>query len=167
MSKNKLLFRDNAVPDAFALRGLKSGNCSSSSKMQVICLLCAEETCDLFTGAWVEDNSPPLYTNENCPIVTQTQNCPGNGRPDSNYLNWRWQPQGCDLPAFDAKAFLEMMRGKTLAFVGDSVARNQYESLLCMLWQVNFLVTCFFHSNLLPHLPIMSGMLRYSSSSSS
>ncbi|KAH9555665.1 hypothetical protein CY35_08G126700 [Sphagnum magellanicum] len=95
-----------------------------------------EETCDLFTGAWVEDNSPPLYTNENCPIVTQTQNCPGNGRPDSNYLNWRWQPQGCDLPAFDAKAFLEMMRGKTLAFVGDSVARNQYESLLCMLWQV-------------------------------
>jgi hypothetical protein len=124
-----------------------------------------EETCDLFTGAWVEDNSPPLYTNENCPIVTQTQNCPGNGRPDSNYLNWRWQPQGCDLPAFDAKAFLELMRGKTLAFVGDSVARNQYESLLCMLWQVNFLVTSFFHSNLLLHLPIMSGMLRYSSSS--
>jgi hypothetical protein len=119
----------------------------------------------LFTGAWVEDNSPPLYTNENCPIVTQTQNCPGNGRPDSNYLNWRWQPQGCDLPAFDAKAFLELMRGKTLAFVGDSVARNQYESLLCMLWQVNFLVTSFFHSNLLHHLPIMSGMLRYSSSS--
>jgi hypothetical protein len=131
------------------------------------CLLCAEETCDLFTGAWVEDDSPPLYTNENCPIVTQTQNCPGNGRPDSNYLNWRWQPQGCDLPAFDAKAFLELMRGKTLAFVGDSVARNQYESLLCMLWQVNFLVTRFFHSNLLHHLPIMSGMLRCSSSSSS
>lgn len=28
------------------------------------------------------------------------------------------------------------MRGKTLAFVGDSVARNHMESLLCILWQV-------------------------------
>jgi hypothetical protein len=36
-----------------------------------------------------------------------------------------------------------------------------------MLWQVNFLVTCFFHNNLLHHLPIISKMLRYSSSSSS
>jgi len=27
------------------------------------------------------------------------------------------------------------MRGKTLAFVGDSVSRNQMESLLCILWQ--------------------------------
>jgi hypothetical protein len=70
--------------------------------------------------------------------VTKSQNCPGNGRPDSDYLNWRWQPQDCDLPVLDAPAFLKLMRGKTLAFIGDSVGRNQFESLLCMLWQVRF-----------------------------
>ncbi|CAK9233851.1 unnamed protein product [Sphagnum troendelagicum] len=96
-----------------------------------------QKWCDLFTGTWVESpNSEPLYRNESCPIVTKSQNCPGNGRPDSDYLNWRWQPQDCDLPVLDAPAFLKLMRGKTLAFIGDSVGRNQFESLLCMLWQV-------------------------------
>ncbi|XVF50700.1 hypothetical protein PTKIN_Ptkin04bG0123400 [Pterospermum kingtungense] len=64
------------------------------------------------------------------------QNCQGNGRPDKEYENWRWKPSQCDLPRFDAEKFLELMRGKTLAFIGDSVARNQMESMLCLLWQV-------------------------------
>lgn len=103
-------------------------------------LLCTEKQCDLFKGRWLEDDSGPLYKHETCPYLSQTQDCPGNGRPDSGYLNWRWQPDGCVIPKFDAKAFLELMRGKTLAFVGDSVARNQYESLLCMLSQVKGLL---------------------------
>lgn len=37
--------------------------------------------------------------------------------------------------------FLTIVRGKTLAFAGDSIARNQMESLLCLLSQVNTL--CF------------------------
>ncbi|KAI3914626.1 hypothetical protein MKW98_005676, partial [Papaver atlanticum] len=64
------------------------------------------------------------------------QNCQGNGRPDKEYESWRWKPSQCDLPRFDGKKFLELMRGKTLAFIGDSVARNQMESMLCLLWQV-------------------------------
>ncbi|CAL5407721.1 unnamed protein product [Camellia sinensis] len=59
-----------------------------------------------------------------------------NGRPDKDYENWQWQPDKCDLPRFDSKKFLELMRGKTLAFIGDSLARNQMESLLCILWQI-------------------------------
>lgn len=70
-------------------------------------------------------------------MITKTQNCQGNGRPDKGYENWRWKPEQCILPRFDAAKFLEFMRGKTLAFVGDSVARNQMESLLCILWQVD------------------------------
>ncbi|XP_057952417.1 protein trichome birefringence-like 18 [Malania oleifera] len=92
--------------------------------------------CDLYHGRWFHDSSGPLYTNNTCPIVTQMQNCQGNGRPDQDYENWRWKPSQCDLPRFDAKKFLELMRGKTLAFIGDSVARNQMESMLCILWQV-------------------------------
>lgn len=92
--------------------------------------------CDLYAGKWVYDSTGPLYTNSSCPVLTQMQNCQGNGRPDKEYENWRWKPAQCDLPRFDAMKFLELMRGKTLAFVGDSVARNQMESLLCILWQV-------------------------------
>ncbi|XP_031274487.1 protein YLS7-like [Pistacia vera] len=92
--------------------------------------------CDLYQGSWVYDSSGPLYTNNTCPVLTQMQNCQGNGRPDKDYESWRWKPSQCELPRFDAKKFLELMRGKTLAFVGDSVARNQMESMLCLLWQV-------------------------------
>ncbi|CAN0891599.1 Protein trichome birefringence-like 18 [Linum grandiflorum] len=92
--------------------------------------------CDLFNGTWFYDPLGPLYTNNTCPVITQMQNCQGNGRPDHEYENWRWKPSQCDLPRFDAKKFLQLMRGKTIAFIGDSVARNQMESLLCLLWQV-------------------------------
>ncbi|OMO98060.1 hypothetical protein COLO4_14182 [Corchorus olitorius] len=91
--------------------------------------------CDLYDGKWFYDPQGPLYTNNSCPVLTQMQNCQGNGRPDKEYENWRWKPSQCDLPRFDAKKFLELMRGKTLAFIGDSVARNQMESMLCLLWQ--------------------------------
>nr|GMC61919.1 protein YLS7 [Ipomoea batatas] len=91
--------------------------------------------CDLYTGKWIYDSTGPLYTNNSCPIITQMQNCQGNGRPDKDYENWRWKPTQCDLPRFNPKQFLELMRGKTLAYVGDSVARNQMESMLCILWQ--------------------------------
>ncbi|KAA8539833.1 hypothetical protein F0562_026525 [Nyssa sinensis] len=92
--------------------------------------------CDLYHGKWVYDSTGSLYTNNSCPVLTQMQNCQGNGRPDKEYEYWRWKPAQCDLPRFDAKKFLELMRGKTLAFIGDSVARNQMESMLCILWQV-------------------------------
>ncbi|KAL9375832.1 hypothetical protein Peur_032711 [Populus x canadensis] len=91
--------------------------------------------CDLDQGSWFYDSLGPLYTNNTCPVLTQMQNCQGNGRPDKEYENWRWKPSQCDLPRFNAKKFLELMRGKTIAFIGDSVARNQMESMLCLLWQ--------------------------------
>ena len=106
--------------------------------------------CDLYQGNWIYDSLGPLYTNNTCPVLTQMQNCQGNGRPDKEYENWRWKPFQCDLPRFDARKFLNLMRGKTIAFIGDSVARNQMESLLCILWQVliNSLYVKWYHKRI-------------------
>ncbi|KAL7184865.1 hypothetical protein ACSBR2_026918 [Camellia fascicularis] len=52
-------------------------------------------------------------------------------------MKWRWKPDECELPLFNAVQFLELVRGKTLAFVGDSVGRNQMQSLTCLLASVS------------------------------
>jgi hypothetical protein len=81
----------------------------------------------------VPDARPPLYNGTSCGTIKDGQNCMAHGRPDTGYLHWRWRPRGCDLPAFSPDAFLRWLRNRHLAFVGDSLARNQGESLLCLL----------------------------------
>ncbi|KAJ7524320.1 hypothetical protein O6H91_17G001800 [Diphasiastrum complanatum] len=98
--------------------------------------LSSEGECDLYTGKWVPGPMGSLYKNHTCPLLSQSQNCLGNGRPDTGYENWRWKPSGCSLPRFHAEAFLGAVRGKVIAFVGDSIARNHMESLMCCLMQV-------------------------------
>ncbi|MCO5573562.1 hypothetical protein L7F22_027333 [Adiantum nelumboides] len=92
--------------------------------------------CDLSQGEWVRDIRPPLYTNNTCRYIQHSQNCLQNNRPDRDYLHWKWRPFDCELPPFNAAHFLELMRGKKLAFIGDSLARNQMQSLHCILRQV-------------------------------
>ncbi|CAN1237603.1 Protein trichome birefringence-like 25 [Linum grandiflorum] len=94
------------------------------------------EKCDLFAGEWVRDPSGPFYTNRSCHEIQDHQNCMRNGRPDSEYLYWRWRPNGCDLRKFNPRKFLKLMRNKSMAFIGDSISRNHVQSLLCILSQV-------------------------------
>ncbi|XP_065045935.1 protein trichome birefringence-like 11 [Musa acuminata AAA Group] len=89
--------------------------------------------CDLFDGKWVQDESYPLYESKNCAFIDEGFRCAENGRPDRLYTQWRWQPARCNLPRFDAKLMLEKLRNRRLVFAGDSIGRNQWESLLCML----------------------------------
>ncbi|KAF7120432.1 hypothetical protein RHSIM_Rhsim13G0024000 [Rhododendron simsii] len=91
------------------------------------------EGCDLSDGDWVWDDSYPLYRSEDCSFLDGGFRCSENGRPDSFYTKWRWQPKTCNLPRFDAKNMLEKLQNRRLVFVGDSIGRNQWESLLCML----------------------------------
>ncbi|KAH0782772.1 hypothetical protein KY290_002370 [Solanum tuberosum] len=92
-------------------------------------------TCDLFIGNWVYDPSGPVYTNATCYSIESHQNCMKNGRPDTEYLNWRWNPRDCELPRFSPKKFLNLMRNKSFTFIGDSIMRNHVQSLLCILSQ--------------------------------
>ncbi|CAI0455622.1 unnamed protein product [Linum tenue] len=94
-----------------------------------------EENCELFKGRWVPDHEGARYNNWSCPTMPDSKNCFRHGRKDKDFLNWRWKPDGCVLQKFDPKAFFEIVRGKAMAFVGDSVARNHFESLLCLLSQ--------------------------------
>ncbi|KAL2932881.1 Protein ALTERED XYLOGLUCAN 4-like [Bienertia sinuspersici] len=92
--------------------------------------------CDLFDGQWVEDSKGfPLYTNATCPTIPTSKDCFLHGRNDKDFLYWRWKPHKCKLPRFELTTFYKIMRNKRLAFIGDSLARNQMESLLCLISQ--------------------------------
>lgn len=95
-----------------------------------------KEKCDIFKGDWIPDTSGPRYSNETCRVIESHQNCMKNGRPDSGYFYWRWNPRDCEIPRFDPQKFLDHMRNKSWAFIGDSISRNHVQSLLCILSQV-------------------------------
>ncbi|KAK4754199.1 hypothetical protein SAY87_002303 [Trapa incisa] len=91
------------------------------------------DTCDVLDGTWVPDESYPLYNASDCPFTEQGFNCLDNGRTDREYLKWRWKPRHCNIPKFNAQTVLEWLRNKRLVFVGDSMSRTQWESLICFL----------------------------------
>ncbi|CAI9115136.1 OLC1v1015973C1 [Oldenlandia corymbosa var. corymbosa] len=95
------------------------------------------EECDFFSGRWVYDNtSYPLYNWQDCPYMSDQLACLKHGRPDSEYQHWRWQPHNCNLKRWNATEMWEKLRGKRLMFVGDSLNRGQWLSMVCLLQMV-------------------------------
>nr|XP_043614089.1 protein trichome birefringence-like 33 [Erigeron canadensis] len=93
-----------------------------------------ENGCDYFSGQWVWDPlNRPLYQESECPYILPQFTCQEHGRPDQDYQFWRWQPHGCSLPSFNASLMLENLRNKKMMFVGDSLNRGQYVSMVCLL----------------------------------
>ncbi|CAI7916141.1 unnamed protein product, partial [Closterium sp. NIES-53] len=105
--------------------------------------------CDLYHGQWVYTPQPapaspvspqpapaPLYySGERCGWISTSFACARSNRPLEmrEYERLRWQPNGCNLTLFSADGFLSRMRNKSIAFVGDSLGQEQFQSLLCML----------------------------------
>ncbi|XP_051137867.1 protein trichome birefringence-like 33 [Andrographis paniculata] len=94
----------------------------------------ADEGCvDLFEGKWVRDDGGPPYEEGSCPYLDQQTTCLRHGRPDKEYRYWRWSSSTCSIPSFNSTLMLEALRGKRMMFVGDSLNRGQFISMICLL----------------------------------
>ncbi|XP_065855072.1 protein trichome birefringence-like 8 [Euphorbia lathyris] len=95
-----------------------------------------EQHCDYSNGRWVREESSKIQSyDESCPFLDPGFRCRNCGRNNLEYLNWKWQPYGCDIPRFNASDLLERSRNGRIVFAGDSIVRNQWESFLCLIAQ--------------------------------
>ncbi|KAK4432792.1 protein trichome birefringence-like 16 [Sesamum alatum] len=93
-----------------------------------------EKDCNYAKGKWVFDDNWPLYSGYGCKQwLSPMWACRLTQRTDFEYERLRWQPKDCKMEQFTGRKFLERMRHKTLAFVGDSLGRQQFQSLMCMV----------------------------------
>ncbi|KAM0921365.1 hypothetical protein ACQ4PT_006906 [Festuca glaucescens] len=96
-----------------------------------------QRTCDYAAGGWVPDASADsqLRYDRACKEIFKGWNCVANGKRNGRALfRWRWKPAGCELlPRLDPHQFLERHRNTNIGFVGDSLNRNMFASLVCML----------------------------------
>ncbi|KAM7275396.1 hypothetical protein ACFE04_017262 [Oxalis oulophora] len=90
--------------------------------------------CNLAKGKWVVDKNRPLYSGFACKQwLSSMWACRLMQREDFDFEQLRWQPKDCEMDQFERSKFFKRMQDKTLAFVGDSLGRQQFQSLMCMI----------------------------------
>ncbi|XP_020677063.1 protein trichome birefringence-like 13 [Dendrobium catenatum] len=128
------LFLFSALRRSFSPEGLSVGVQPSALRRDVP----GEDYCDYSNGNWIRDQSSviPRYDNS-CKEIFKGWNCISSGKSNAReLLQWRWKPLGCDLLPLDPVHFLRRFRNKSIGFVGDSLNRNMFVSLFCMLRKV-------------------------------
>ncbi|XP_010456609.1 PREDICTED: protein trichome birefringence-like 16, partial [Camelina sativa] len=94
----------------------------------------AKQACNYAKGKWVVDNHRPLYSGSQCKQwLASMWACRLMQRTDFAFERLRWQPKDCSMEEFEGSRFLRRMKNKTLAFVGDSLGRQQFQSMMCMI----------------------------------
>ncbi|KMT01820.1 hypothetical protein BVRB_9g210120 [Beta vulgaris subsp. vulgaris] len=94
-----------------------------------------QKKCNMFDGRWVyKPESKPSYIVQNCPFLEEKMSCQRNGRPDFEYEKWIWEATDCDIPMLNGTDMVERFRNKRVVLVGDSLNRNMWESLACILY---------------------------------
>ncbi|XVF35152.1 hypothetical protein REPUB_Repub18cG0120400 [Reevesia pubescens] len=92
------------------------------------------QACNYAKGKWVIDDRRPLYSGFGCKQwLAPMWACRLMQRKDFAFEKLRWQPKDCEMEEFKGSKFLKRMQDKTLAFVGDSLGRQQFQSLMCMI----------------------------------
>lgn len=93
-----------------------------------------QSACNYAKGMWIADSHRPLYSGFGCgQWLPPMWSCRLTRRTDFSFEGYRWQPKSCDMPEFVGPKFLRRMQDKTIAFVGDSLGREQFHSLMCMI----------------------------------
>ncbi|KAK7388273.1 hypothetical protein VNO78_23086 [Psophocarpus tetragonolobus] len=122
--KHKNDFVTNSSPISSLTNG-KDNNRNNPTESKV---------CNYAKGKWVPDNNRPLYSGFGCKQwLSGMWACRLMQRTDFEYEKLRWQPKDCHMEEFEGSKFLRRMQHKTLAFVGDSLGRQQFQSLMCMI----------------------------------
>ncbi|KAL1189086.1 Protein trichome birefringence-like 16 [Cardamine amara subsp. amara] len=94
----------------------------------------ANKACNYAKGKWVVDTHRPLYSGSGCKQwLASMWACRLMQRTDFVFESLRWQPKDCSMEEFEGSKFLRRMKNKTLAFVGDSLGRQQFQSMMCMI----------------------------------
>ena len=66
------------------------------------------KNCNIYEGKWVYDESFPLFDSSKCSAIRGQFNCLKYGRPDHQYLKYRWQPNACNLPKYAFHFFRDL-----------------------------------------------------------
>ncbi|CAM8893896.1 unnamed protein product [Rhodiola kirilowii] len=112
-------------------------NSSNLSKEGINAHAVKDPGCNMMDGIWAYNDgkkASPMYHGRQCPFLSDQVSCQRNGRSDSEYEKWSWEAKGCQIPRFNGTDMLERLRGKRVVIVGDSLNRNQWESLACLLY---------------------------------
>ncbi|CAI0439088.1 unnamed protein product [Linum tenue] len=89
--------------------------------------------CNYAKGRWIADSKRPLYSGFQCKQwLSGMWACRTFPRKDFSFEGYRWQPEHCKTTEFEESEFLKRMQDKTIAFIGDSLGRQQFQSLMCM-----------------------------------
>ncbi|EOA32360.1 hypothetical protein CARUB_v10015627mg [Capsella rubella] len=130
---NKHRARKEPLSEVLAVNSTASPNRKQRRKSSLRKEIESLKNCEFFEGDWVRDDSYPLYKPGSCNLIDEQFNCISNGRPDVEFQKLKWKPKKCTLPRLNGGKLLEMIRGRRLVFVGDSLNRNMWESLVCIL----------------------------------
>ncbi|RWR73177.1 protein trichome birefringence-like protein 13 [Cinnamomum micranthum f. kanehirae] len=93
-----------------------------------------EKSCNYSKGTWIYDPTVRSRYENTCKEIFKGWNCISNNKTNARAVTlWRWQPNDCDLSPLDPLQFLQRFRDKSIGFIGDSLNRNMFVSLVCTL----------------------------------
>lgn len=117
-----------------ATKILRSNSTENTTKP--LCFVDPESRLKTLPGVWEHDHSAPLYWNMSCKFEMRKRSCVALGQVQrALHARQIFKPRDCDLAELDPATLERALRGRTLHFIGDSLMKQVYIALACMLEQ--------------------------------